>query len=185
LPLHFHLIPPLHLPASTSQLLAIQILKILKFSRPQNAEKVEIVQQDIIDPSIEVGSGCQWTGSGREPQWNNPKSIKAYDHIERHHGPKLKPENFRGRIASKNTNQGQWLNAQDWVEAEKFIPKYHGKYIVNFKRPIGRVYRTDGTITENVTRAFIIRNEEGRLKTAYPILNTDDLSSLTRSNSNE
>ena len=146
---------------------------------------MEIVQQNIIDTTIEVGSGFQWRGTGREPQWKYPKSTKAYDHIERHHGPQLKSENFRGRIASTNTNQGQWFNTQDWVEAEKFIPKYYGQYIVDFQRPIGRVYCTDGTVIENVTRAFIIRNKYGTLKTAYPVLNTDDLSSLRRSNNNE
>ena len=51
----------------------------------------EIIEQDIIDSSVEVGSGCEWTGKGAEPQWNNAKSTKAYDHIARHHGPKLKP----------------------------------------------------------------------------------------------
>ncbi|NET17645.1 MAG: hypothetical protein F6K08_34895 [Okeania sp. SIO1H6] len=136
---------------------------------------MKIIQEYIIDKTIEVGNGFEWRGTGKEPQWNNPKSIKAYDHIERHHGPQLKLENFRGRIASTNTNQGQWLNAQDWVEAERFIPKYYGKYIVDFQRPIGRIYHTDGTVTENVTRAFIIRKKDGTLKTAYPILNTDDL----------
>ena len=57
-------------------------------------ESIEIVESDIIDSTIRVGSGCQWRGRGKEPQWDNPKSTKAYDHIIRHHGTKLKPINF-------------------------------------------------------------------------------------------
>ena len=75
-------------------------------------------------------------------------------------------------MATTNNNQGQWLNAQDWVEAEQFTPKYPGRYIIEFKRPIGRVYHPDGTITENVTRAFIQRNYDGTLNSGYPVLNS-------------
>ena len=148
-------------------------------------EEVEIVEQDIIDPSIEVGSGCEWKGSGSEPQWNNPKSTKAYDHIERHHGSKLKPEQLRGRAARTNNNQGQWLDQQDWVKAEQLTPKHPGRYIIDFKRPIGRVYHPDGTITENVTRAFIKRKPDGTLKSGYPVLDRFTLSSLNRNNKSE
>ena len=67
----------------------------------------EIVEQDIIDPTIEVGSGYEWTGRGTEPQWDNPKSTKAYDHIQRHHGPQLKLSQMIGRAAKTNRDQGQ------------------------------------------------------------------------------
>jgi len=40
---------------------------------------IEIVKADIIDSAIKVGSGCEWKGKGKQPQWNNPKSTKAYD----------------------------------------------------------------------------------------------------------
>ena len=40
-----------------------------------------------------------------------------------------------------------------------------------FKRPIGRVYHPDGTITENVTRAFIQINYDETLNSGYPVLN--------------
>jgi hypothetical protein len=103
-------------------------------------EDVEIVEQEITDPTIEVGSGCEWQGRGAEPQWNNSKSAKAYDHIERHHGPKLKPEQFRGRVARTNNNQKQWLNAQDWVYAEQVIPKHPGipgKVLIEINKKVG------------------------------------------------
>jgi hypothetical protein len=157
----------------------------LKGGRDTSDEIPEVIEQDIIDPTIQVGSGYEWKGSGVEPQWDNPKSTKAYDHIARHHGPKRKPHHFQGRAASKNTPQGQWLNAKDWVKAEQITPKYPGCYIVNFKRPIGRVYYADGTIVENVSYAFIRRNPDGTLKSAYPILNETTLSSLNRSDENE
>ncbi|MBR8841136.1 MAG: hypothetical protein DSM106950_46135 [Stigonema ocellatum SAG 48.90 = DSM 106950] len=139
---------------------------------PENSQIVEVVQQQIIDPTIEVGSGCEWRGSGAEPQWNNPKSMKAYDHIERHHGPKKKPNEFQGRASSTQDNQGQWFRVEYWVEAEKVTPKYPGRYIINFKRPIGRVYHPDGTTTEEVSRAVVVRNADGTLKSAYPVTNS-------------
>ncbi|NJR24715.1 MAG: hypothetical protein HC786_22435 [Richelia sp. CSU_2_1] len=119
---------------------------------------------------MEVGSGCEWIGNGSEPQWNNPKSTKAYDHIARHHGPKLKPHELIGRAAGSRDDQGQWLNAEDWIIAEQLVPKYRGAYIIDFHRPIGRVYHPDRTITENVTRAFIQRNIDGTLNSGYPVV---------------
>lgn len=133
-------------------------------------ESIEIVESDIIDSTIEVGSGCKWRGKGNEPQWDNLKSTKAYDHIFRHHGAKLKPNNLQGRASGKNIDQGQWLNDQDWLHLEKLIPKYYGNYTIKFKRPIGRVYHADGSITENVIYAEIGRNSDGTIKYAYPIV---------------
>jgi len=150
-----------------------------------NPEVIEFRIEDQVDQTIEVGSGCKWTGSGVEPKWNNPKSIKAYDHIERHHGPKLKPYQCQGRAASTNQPQGQWLNSQDWVKAEQVTPKYPGSYIINFKRPIGKVHYPDGKIIEDVTHTFIIRKPDGTFRCAYPILNNTTLSSLERSDQNE
>ncbi|AFZ27971.1 hypothetical protein Cylst_5998 [Cylindrospermum stagnale PCC 7417] len=80
-------------------------------------------------------------------------------------------EQLKGRVASTRNYQGQWLNAEDWVKAEQIIPKHSGRYIIDFKRPIGRVYHLDGTITENVTRAFVQRNNDGTLNSSYPVLN--------------
>jgi hypothetical protein len=150
-----------------------------------DSPEIEIIEQDIIDLTIQVGSNCEWIGTGSEPQWDNPKSTKAYDHVERHHGPKLKPLRFRGRAASKNQAQGQWLDARNWVKAEQVTPKYPGRYIIDFKRPIGRVYHPDGTVTENVTRAFIRRNLDGTLRAGYPVLNNSTLSSLTKINDDD
>lgn len=150
-----------------------------------NSEFVEVVQQEISDPNIEVGSGCEWRGSGAEPQWNNPKSMKAYDHIERHHGPQLKAHQFRGRMAKTNNPQGQWLSAKDWVSAEKVAPKNPGMYIIDFNRPVGRVYYPDRSITQNVTRVVIQRNSDGTLNFGYPVSSSFILSSLNTSNQNE
>lgn len=158
-------------------------------SKNTSEDNPEVIEKDIVDQTSEVGSGCEWKGSGPEPQWNNqwnnPKSTKAYDHIERHHGPKLKPSDFQGRVASKNQPQGQWLNSQDWVKAEQVTPKYPGRYIIDFKRPIGNVYDPDGKIIKGVTHALIIRKPDGTLKCGYPILNDTTLSSLERSDQNE
>ena len=149
----------------------------------KNTEVPEIIEQDIIDSSVEVGSGCEWTGRGTEPQWNNPKSTKAYDHIARHHGPKLKPNELMGRAASTKDDQGQWLDSEDWIRAEQLVPKYRGQYIIDFQRPIGRVYHSNRTITENVSRAFIQRNIDGTLNCGYPIVDEVILRKFNRSRS--
>jgi hypothetical protein len=130
-----------------------------------------VVQQNVRNPNVRVGSDAPWTGVGPEPQWSNAKSVKAYDHIESTHGPKLKASNFQGRAASGQPQQGQWYNAEDWVAAEKMTPPHPGDYIVEFGRAVGRVYNADGTVTENVTRAFVQRRPDGTLNSAYPIDN--------------
>ncbi|OUL37190.1 hypothetical protein BV372_03325 [Nostoc sp. T09] len=84
----------------------------------------------------------------------------------------MTPQQLTGRAASKNKNQGQWLNAEDWVKAEQVTPKHPGRYLIDFKRPIDRVYHPDGTKTEEVTRAFVQRNNDGTLNSAYPVLNS-------------
>lgn len=133
-------------------------------------ESIEIIESEIFNSTIEVGSDCEWRGKGNEPQWDNPKSTKAYDHIIRHHGAKLKSSNLQGRASSKHEDQGQWLNDQDWLRAEKLIPKYYGNYLIKFNRPIGRVYHRDGSITDHVFYALIGRNADGTIKYAYPIV---------------
>ena len=138
-------------------------------------DRIEIIQADIQNEKIAVGSGCHWTGKGAEPQWTNPKSTKAYDHIYRHHGSKKKPDDLKGRAASKNKNQGQWLNNEDLVKAEQSAPKHQGRYILDFNRPVGKVYHPDGTVTENVTRVLIRRNPDGTLKCGYPVLDSHQL----------
>lgn len=132
-----------------------------------------VVEQVVSDPNVNVGSQLPWRGKGPEPSWANPKSQKAYDHIESTHGPSLKPDVFRGRLASPKAaaRQGQWYKAADWVTAEQATPKHPGKYVIDFGRSIGRVYNADGTVTENVTRAFVQRNPDGSLNSAYPVDN--------------
>lgn len=149
-----------------------RVLEQNEAASQENSPLAEVVQQEITNPNIEVGSGCEWRGKGAEPQWDKPESRKAYDHIERHHGPKLRLDQLQGRAASTNNYQGQWLNAEYWVKAENIIPKHPGRYIIDFKNPIGRVYHPDGTITENVTRAFVQRKNDGTLNSSYPVLDT-------------
>ena len=131
--------------------------------------EIEVVEEIVFDPNIEVGSGLDWRGRGKEPQWDNPKS-KAYDHIARHHGPKLKPHNLKGRASSFKRDQGQWLNERFWVVTEKIMPKNPGLYILKFNSPIGRVYHPDGGVTEHTYYAKIGRNEDGTLSFGYPII---------------
>ena len=87
-------------------------------------------------------------------------------------GPKKKPGDLVGRAASTGNPQGQWLKEQGWVIAEQLIPKHSGSYVIDFKRPIGRVYYPDGTIIDDVTHAFVQRRPDGTINSAYPV--TDD-----------
>ncbi len=122
------------------------------------------------DIAVKVGSGHEWTGTGPEPRWELANS-KGYDrHISSDHGPKVKPDALKSSARNENRAQGQW-NGEHWVEAEQLAPKFPGNYIVDFESPIGRVYHPDGTITENVTRAFVQRRADGTLHSAYPVTN--------------
>lgn len=134
-------------------------------------EAIKIVEADVLDDTVKVGSGCEWRGNGQEPQWDNARSTKAYDHILRHHGSQLNPSHLQGRMASSHRDQGQWLKNEDIILAEQVAPKYVGRYILDFKRPVGRVYHQDGTITENVTRINLKRKPDGTLRYAYPVTN--------------
>lgn len=101
--------------------------------------------------------------------------MKAYDHIKSRHGPKKKPHKLFGRAAGTQQEQGQWFKAETWVEAEKLTPKHPGRYIIDFKYPIGRVYCPDGRIIESVTKAVIIRKKDGTLRSAYPVTDSSVL----------
>jgi len=85
----------------------------------EELESIQIIESDIIDSTTEVGSGCEWRGTGKAPQSNNLKSTKVYDHILRHHGSRLKLSEIKGRMASSNRDQGQWLNDIDIILANK------------------------------------------------------------------
>ena len=139
-------------------------------ANPATRAPGNIVAQKIADPNATVGSGTRWSGKGPEPQWKNPKSTKAYDHIESTHGPKKNQKDFEGRLASTGDPQGQWYDANDWVVAENAAPKQPGTYIIDFGRPVGRVFAQKGSPPiENVTRAFVQRNPDGTLNSAYPV----------------
>ncbi|MEO7002160.1 MAG: hypothetical protein ABI068_10060 [Ktedonobacterales bacterium] len=40
------------------------------------------------------------------------------------------------------------MDRKAWAQAEQVAPKYPGPYILDYCRPIGRVYRPDGTVEE-------------------------------------
>ncbi len=81
-----------------------------------------------------------------------------------------KAHHLQGRASSKNKDQGQWLNDQYWLQLERSMPNYYGNYTIKSYHPIGRVYHSDGSITENVFYAQIGRNADGTIKYAYPIV---------------
>ncbi len=133
----------------------------------------DIIQQEKVDTSVLVGSGYPWIGSGSEPQWDKITS-KAYGHTVSDHGSNAKASRMQDRANSQEA-QGQWYNDEDIIEAENATPKHPGYYIIDFHRPLGRVFVKGGSADnpiENVTRAFIQRRDDGTLNTTYPV--TDD-----------
>jgi Pretoxin HINT domain len=136
----------------------------------------DILAQTIDDDSITVGSGYPWTGNGAEPKWGNVKS-KAYGHALSDHGPKGKASDMQNRANSKGF-QGQWYNAEDIIAAEQMTPPHPGVYVIEFERPIGRVFVKGGspdTAIQDVSRAFVKRRFDGTIATAYPINNIDNV----------
>jgi hypothetical protein len=141
-------------------------------SRPSTAGTPRVVHQEISDPNVSCGSQHPWEGSGAPPKWGNPKSIKAYDHAESEHGPKRPAPELWDRMKGTGNAQGQWYDPKDWVLAEQAAPQNPGRYVVDLGKPVGRVYRTDGTITEGVTRAYVQRDADGTLVSTYPVDDT-------------
>jgi len=131
-----------------------------------------IEQQQGVKYDETVGSGEPYTGSGAPPDYSNPYSVKAYGHAPSDHGPRLKPDRFASRARSTGNAQGQWYDAQGWVYAEKVTPMHPGTYLIDFRRTIGRVYRPDGTVVQDVTRAVVVRTDNGTLRTAYPVVDS-------------
>ncbi|HKE74207.1 MAG TPA: hypothetical protein VKB57_11365 [Acidimicrobiales bacterium] len=137
---------------------------------PAGGTFANVIASAGVDTNVTVGSRGGWRGSGDPPQWPNPKSTKAYGHVESTHGPRLKARHFQGRIASTGNDQGQW-SGPHWVEAEGRTPQHPGRYIVEMGRAIGRVYRANAEIVEGVTRAFVQRNPDGSINSTYPVTN--------------
>ncbi|NER19557.1 MAG: hypothetical protein F6J96_02130 [Symploca sp. SIO1C2] len=70
---------------------------------------------------------------------------------------------------TKTQEAGFWFGARLPLLCRE---RSHYPNIIDFKRPVGRVYHRDGTITENVTRINIKRKLDGTLRYAYPVTDT-------------
>jgi hypothetical protein len=78
---------------------------------------------------------------------------------------------MQDRAESKGA-QGQWYDDADIVLAEQVAPKHPGKYLMDFKRSIGRVFvkgQGKDNPVEGVTRFYIQRKPDGTLETTYPV----------------
>jgi hypothetical protein len=128
-----------------------------------------------LEAKIESDSG---SGTTRTPgeginkpntKWGNPESTKAYGHSQNEHGVKRAPEQLKDRARGTNTPQGQFNDDKLIVEAEQRAPVEPGVYDVDMGRPVGDVYRPDGTVVEDVTHVRVVRKPDGTIRSSFPI----------------
>jgi hypothetical protein len=107
-------------------------------------------------------------GTGFTGKWGDPSSVPTYGHSKSVHGAKRPPQQLLDRARGKQDDQGQWYDDNDIVEAEQRAPTEPGFHVVDLKRPIGRVYHPDGSITEGVTQAGVVRKKDGAVRSSFP-----------------
>jgi hypothetical protein len=107
-------------------------------------------------------------GTGFTGKWGDPSSVPTYAHSQSEHGAKRKPQQLLDRARGTQKDQGQWYDDNDIVEAERHTPTEPGAHVVDMKRPIGRVYHPDGSITEDVTQVRVIRKPNGAIRSSFP-----------------
>jgi hypothetical protein len=154
--------------AITKLATARDINKLRKIIREETAAAAPAVASRTL--GRQPGEGLP--GSG----WGNPDT-RVYGHAVSEHGAGRSPQELADRAATKvdkvtklrGVSQGQWYNDMLIVEAEQRAGLNPGENIVDMGRPIGRVYRADGTVVSNVTFAKVIRNPDGTLITAFPM----------------
>jgi len=52
---------------------------------------------------------------------------------------------------------------------ELATPPYYGQYVIDFHRPVGRVFHQNGPVETDVTRVLVVRAKDGTLTSAYPV----------------
>lgn len=99
---------------------------------------------------------------------------KPRDPIYRHaidgHGSQLSPDALMSEAATRRGTgvpQGQFYNNAIIPEADALAPQGPGEHVVDFGRPIGRVFLPDRTVLSDVTRVLVVRMN-GSVD-AYPI----------------
>ena len=143
-------------------------LKALAEMEPAALKQLENAKD--LDISTKLGSREPWQGSGKPPQWDNPKG-KVYKHVVSEHGAeRLKSVNrVWDRMRNTHLPQGIWRENSLIVDAEKVAPPFKGQYIIDMGKDIGDVFELDGSITKGVSKFFLRRGPEGELISAYPI----------------
>lgn len=95
-----------------------------------------------------------------------------YRHAVDGHGSQLRPQDLLNEAANRRGTgvpQGQFYNNATMVEADNLAPRTDGEHPIDFRRPIGRVYMSDGTVVSDVTRVLVFRRNGDTFFDAYPI----------------
>jgi hypothetical protein len=109
-----------------------------------------------------------------------PKSASAYDHSLNEHGATRPAKELADRAKTKKdpatrlpgNQMGQWYNDQLVIELDQRFPNngIGRPEIVDFGRPVGRVYLPDGRVISDVTTCSIMRYPDGTFNNAFPAL---------------
>lgn len=118
------------------------------------------------EPTRTPGQGISYAG---KIQWGNPSSRPAYGHSQSEHGRKRPAEELRDRARTTNNPQGQFYDDNTIVQAEQRAPLTPGAHDVPMGRAVGRVHMPDGTVVENVTTVRVVRRDDLRVDTSFPI----------------
>ncbi len=109
-----------------------------------------------------------------------PKGKSAYDHSLNEHGSDRPAKELMDRAKTKKdpatrlpgNQMGQWYNDQLVIELDQRFPNngIGQPEIVDFGRPVGRVYLPDGRVISDVTTCSIMRYPDGTFNNAFPAL---------------
>ncbi|GAA1081968.1 hypothetical protein [Nocardiopsis composta] len=109
-----------------------------------------------------------------ELNWD-PKSGKTFGHVFSRHGAGTKnTDKLKGRAASTNKPQGQWLDDQKASDLIKKSYNPKGPFapddqVFEIPKGMGQVIMPDGSIKE-ATHFLVVLRKDGTFKTGYPIL---------------
>lgn len=179
-----NVVPPGADPRSVSRIEAILMNKRIRLSLGLHAllrEYLEVRRDNLDAPLSAVenvanekqllsvlreAAEARTTSTAAAPRPRDP----IYRHAVDGHGSQLAPDALMSEAATRRGTgvpQGQFYNNATIAEADARAPLGPGEHVVDFDRPIGRVFLPDRTVLSDVTRVMVVRMN-GSVD-AYPI----------------